>query len=134
MAFEFIFTEDHREQVLNRFSTEVLEALEDSMEKKEEELQYFDRVERVGKRFYNVVGGGSPTVHFPYMQFTVNNRSFRAVFVLLGTVKRLVFYRCLEKSGQHGRRRQSQVLQGLRENPNQVKSKAEEILLETGNY
>lgn len=131
VGFEFLFAEEHRQQVRNEFSQAVLQDLEKKLEKKQRQVKEMDHLRQLENRFHNMPG--SENVFFPEMSFESQSRVYRAIFIAVETdlVQKLVFYDVVEKNGDgYDLRQQNRLLGSLQRDPQSALEKAKDQILE----
>ncbi len=127
-GFEFVFTEDHEEQVRDEHGDQVLDALQSRIERKQKEVRWKDSVPSLRQRLHKLIYKN----RYAEMAFQAGGTDYRAVFVILENEDALVFYGAVEKNdiGSYNHSDQHKMLDTLQKNYHDVRSHAEEVLAE----
>ena len=113
MSFEFVFSSDHREQVVDKHSEEVAEALEEKVERRQRELDMIGDmpVHRLDRRLQRIIGHNGQ--HFAEVRFEAHNRPYRGFFVVLGDKAKLVYLTVVGKEDRFNGSRQKDLIFSL---------------------
>ncbi len=127
-GFEFVFTEDHEEQVRDEHGDRVLDALRSRIERKQKEVRWKDSVPSLRQRLHNLIFKN----RYAMMALQAGGTDYRAVFVILEDEQALVFYGVVEKDdiGSYNHSDQHKMLDTLQKNYHDVRSHAEDVLAE----
>jgi hypothetical protein len=135
VGYEILFTDEHREQVLDDFDGSVLESLKKRMDKKQELLNQVDRRDQACRRFHKVFTGGESGVTIAEMRFRANgNKKYRGVFVLVDKADSFVFVQVVEKENSYQRSKQEELVEAIDKNPKEVMDYARDVVLEEMDY
>ena len=132
MSYEILFTDEHRDQVRNRFDETVLDSLEEKLEKKQDELDLVDRRDQAGNRFYNLFGHGGVTI--AEARFRAARKKYRGILVLVPRADAFVFYRVVEKEDSYESSKQRKAIGAIEENPGEVKDYARDVVVQEMDY
>lgn len=113
MGYEILFTDEHREEVISDFDEEVLDGLETRLEKKRSELEWVDRRDQAGSRFYNLFTHSDVTI--AEAAFNAKRRDYRGILILVDTEDGgvFVFLQVIEKEDRYESSEQRRVLDAI---------------------
>lgn len=122
IGFDILFTEKDEEKLLDNHDEKVLQAFQEKMKRKREELDWVDTTTKVMKRFWNAFG--AKDVHFVEMTYKVYNKNHRALFVVVEKAKKLVYIQSVRKEGNYDGSDQDILLRSCFSNAHEVKDYA----------
>jgi len=115
-----LFTDDHQEEVKDNHGETVLERLEKRLEKKQSELEWVDRRDQAGSRFYNLFTHSDVTI--AEAAFQAERRNYRGILILVDTEEGgvFVFLQVIEKEDRYESSEQRMVLDAIGRNPDEI--------------
>jgi len=130
VSFEILFTDEHREEVRDNHGEEVLERLEKRLDKKQSELEWSDRRDQAGNRFYNLFTHSDVTV--AEAAFQAERRDYRGILILVDTQEGgvFVFLRVIEKEDRYESSEQRMVLDAIGRSPAEIMDYAKTEMVE----
>ena len=126
-----MFTDEHREEVRDNHGEKVLERLEKRLDKKQGELEWVDRRDQAGSRFYNLFTHSDVTV--AEAAFQAERRDYRGILILVDTEGQggvFVFLCVIEKEDRYESSEQRMVLDAIGRKPAEAMDYAKTEMVE----
>ena len=107
MTYQIHYTESDRKKVISRFDEKVVEQFEKRLEKKSQQLEWVNSLNKLSKRFHNFFGECDH--HIAEIKFSVKSTEFRGLFLLLEEENTLAMVDVIEKEDYKGSRQEAVI-------------------------
>lgn len=111
---------------------QVLESLEDRLEKKQKQLELIDHQNQLGKRFHQFLGYQG--VKLAEVSFQARRNQYRAILIFVGEADALAFYKVIEKEDRYISSKQRMILDAIEKNPRKLKKYARDVVVDEMDY